>query len=144
MNFKISSKKYHYLAKQKDRDSKGKRWTRQFKIFEQNDRNDRTRYPHMPSPKGANWRDYITHRLTIMKKAIEVYTTEKYTRLRFDKYIESNRTSDKIAALLVTMCHLKKKYLTKKNLLIFCNRQMASHASFTWELRKPHLTHPFE
>lgn len=103
MNFTISSKKYHYLTKQGLRDDKAERWTRQFKQFEENDRNDRTKYPRMPSPKGNDWRDYIRHRLTIMKKAIEVYTTEKYTRLRFDKYIESNRVSDKIAAMLVRM-----------------------------------------
>lgn len=101
MNFKISSKKYHYMTRQGVRNSKAKRWTRQFVAFERNDRNDRTRYARMPSPKGENWKDYITHRLTIMKKAIEVYTTEKYSRLQFDKYIESNRVCDKIAAMLV-------------------------------------------
>ncbi|XP_031636340.1 uncharacterized protein LOC116349170 [Contarinia nasturtii] len=100
MNFKTSSKKYHYLTKQGVRNRKAKRWTRGFVAFEQNDRNDRTRYPQMPSPKGENWRDYISHRLRIMKKAIDVYTSERYTRLRFDKYIESNRVCDKIAAML--------------------------------------------
>lgn len=104
MNFKISSKKYHYLTKQGVRDKKAKRWTKQFRAFEEADRNDRTRYPTMPSSKDNTWRDYITHRLRIMKKAIAVYTTEKYTRLRFDKYIESNRISDKVAALLVRIC----------------------------------------
>lgn len=98
MNFKISSKQYHYRTGQGIRDEKAARWTRQFKSFEEADRNG---YDQMPSPKGANWRDYIEHRMRIMKKAIAVYTTEKYSRLRFDKYIESNRTSDKIAAQLV-------------------------------------------
>lgn len=101
MNFKISSKKYHYLTKEGIRKGKRRKWTRQFVAFEENDRNDRTKYAQMPSPKGANWRDYIRHRLTIMSKAIEVHTTENYTRLRFDKYIESNRVCDKIAAMLV-------------------------------------------
>lgn len=107
MNFKTSSKQYHYRTRQGIRDGKAKRWTRQFVAFEENDRNDRNRYPEMPSPKGARWTDYIRHRMTIMKRAIEVYTTEKYSRLRFDKYIESNRVSDKIAAQLVRrICHL--------------------------------------
>lgn len=104
MNFKISSKKYHYLTKEGVRDKKRKRWTKQFRAFEEADRNDRTRYPEMPSPKDDTWRNYITHRLKIMKKGITVYTTEKYTRLRLDKYIESNRVSDKVAAMLVSIC----------------------------------------
>lgn len=107
MNFKISSKKYHYFTKEGIRNSKAKRWTKQFVGFEENDRNDRTQYERMPSPKGSNWRDYITHRLRILKKAEEVYTTEKYTRLRFDKYIESNRVSDKVAAMLVRIHKLQ-------------------------------------
>lgn len=102
MNFKIHSKKYHRFTKQHVRNKKAKRWTRNFEIFEQNDRNDRLRYPiGMPSPKGLYWKYYIEHRLRILKKGIEVYTTAKYTRLQFDKYIESNRVSDKVAALLV-------------------------------------------
>lgn len=100
MNIKISSKKYHYFAKQGVRDQKAKRWTRAFVIFEENDRNA---YPQMPSPKTSTWREYIQHRLTIMKRAIQVYTTEKYTRLRFDQYIESNRVCDLIAAMVVSI-----------------------------------------
>lgn len=101
MNFKISSKKYHYLTKEGVRKKKREKWTAQFNTFEEADRNDRTRYAQMPCPKGENWRDYITHRLRIMKEAIATYTTAKYSRLRFDRYIESNRVCDKIAALLV-------------------------------------------
>lgn len=112
MNFKISSKKYHYFSKQGVRDRKAKRWTRHFVEFEENDRNDRTRYERMPSPKGSNWQDYVIHRLRILKKAEEVYTTEKYTRLRFDKYIESNRVSDKIAAMLVRICKLQLNFFS--------------------------------
>lgn len=91
------------MTKQYVRNKKMARWTRVFREFEENDRNDRTKYERMPSPKGSNWYDYVKHRLTISKKAIAVYTTEKYTRLRFDKYIESNRVCDKIAAMLVRL-----------------------------------------
>jgi len=102
MNFTISSKKYHYMTGQGIRDEKAKRWTRRFVEFEENDRNDRARYPdRMPTPKGNNWRDYIRHRLTVMKKGFDVYTTAKYTRLRFEKYVKSNSVCDKIAAMLV-------------------------------------------
>lgn len=100
MNIKISSKKYHFLAKQGVRNRKAKRWTRGFVVYEETDRNA---YPKMPSPRTSTWREYIQHRLTIMKRAIEVYTTEKYTRLRFDKYIESNRVCDLIAAMVVSI-----------------------------------------
>lgn len=89
------------MAKKGVREKKEKRWTHEFKQFEERDRNDRSRYERMPSPKGGNWRDYIRHRMTIMKEAITTYTTHQYTRLKFDKYIEENRTSDKVAALLV-------------------------------------------
>lgn len=89
------------MTKRGVREKKEKRLTHEFKQFEELDRNDRTRYEGMPSPKGDNWRDYIRHRLIIMKNAIATYTTKQYTRLKFDKYIEENRTSDKMAALLV-------------------------------------------
>lgn len=100
MNIKISSKKYHYLAKQGVRDRKAKRWTRHFVAYEEADRNA---YQKMPSPRTSTWRAYIHHRLTIMKRAIATYTTEQYTRLRFDKYVESNRVSDLIAAMVVSI-----------------------------------------
>lgn len=99
MNIKISSKKYHYLAKQGVRNRKAERWTRQFVAIDQNVRES---YPQMPSPRTSTWQDYISYRLTIMKRAIAVYTTEKYTRLRFDKYVESNRVCDLIAAMVVS------------------------------------------
>lgn len=123
------------MTKQGVRDKKAKRWTRKFVEFEQSVRNA---YPRMPSPKSSNWRDYIKYRLQVMKQGLDVYTTEKYTRLQFDKYIESNRVCDKVAALLVS------KYLQFVFLILFfleifymtvCyfhNRQMASHRLFTW------------
>lgn len=91
------------MTKEGVRNRKRKRWTRQFDAFEQNDRNS---YPQMPSPLTSTWRDYIRHRLTILKRAIEVYTTEKYTRTRFDKYVESNRVCDLIAAMVVSNFNL--------------------------------------
>jgi hypothetical protein len=98
---KTSSKKYHWLTNQKSRDKKSKRWTKNFVAEEENDRNNRQLYPAMPSPLNENWQHYIWHRLKMMKKGIDVYTTDKYARLRFDKYIESNRTCDKHAGHLV-------------------------------------------
>lgn len=89
------------MAKQGIRNRKAERWTAEFTMFEENDRNDRTKYERMPSPKGRNWRDYVRHRLTCLKKGMAAYTTAQYTRLRFDKYIESNRVSDSFAALIV-------------------------------------------
>lgn len=87
------------MTKHGVRKKKAARWTRQFVTFDQNTRES---YPRMPSPLTSTWPFYIEYRLTIMKRAIEVYTTEKYTRLRFDKYIESNRVCDLIAAMLVS------------------------------------------
>lgn len=115
MNFKISSKKYHIFTKENARKKKAEKWTRHFVEFERNDRNDRLRYNRMPSPKEDNFRDYITHRIRILKRARDVYTTSKYTRLRFDKYIQSNRVSDKIAAMLVSNHIFLSNLLKKKN-----------------------------
>lgn len=71
------------MTKQGVRDKKAARWTRRFVTFDQNIRES---FPQMPSPRTSTWRDYIKYRLTIMKRAIEVYATAKYSRLRFDKY----------------------------------------------------------
>jgi hypothetical protein len=89
------------LAKQGVRDQKAERWTRNFVVF---DRNVRESYQQMPSPLTTTWENYIRYRLTIMKRAIQTFTTEKYTRLHFDKYVESNRVCDLIAAMLVSNC----------------------------------------
>lgn len=98
---KTSSKKYHWLAKQKTRDKKAQRWTAKFTEEEQADRNNRALYSRMPSPLGTQWIDYIHHRIKMLKKGMECYTTAQYTRLQFDKYIESNRTIDKVTGNLV-------------------------------------------
>lgn len=71
--------------------------TEAFTIQEQTDRNS---YPIMPSPRGVRWRSYIQHRLTVFEDGLAVYANQKYARLSLDKYIESNRAIDKIAAFL--------------------------------------------
>lgn len=80
MNFTINSKKYHHLTKQGICDRKSKL---EIEVTALN-----------------------MHRLTIMKKGIVVHTTKKYSRIRFDKHIGSNRVSDEIAALLVNFWNL--------------------------------------
>lgn len=78
--------------------------------MEQRDRNDRQIYPNMPSPLGRDWFLYISHRLKILEAGIDCYTTDKYTRLKFEKYTESNRVCDSIAGMLTghqpTLIHL--------------------------------------
>lgn len=88
------------MTKQNIRNRKAKRWTRLFTAEENNDRNNREIYPSIPSPKGIGWLFYIQHRLKMMEQGIAVYTTDKYTRLDFDKYVESNRVCDTIAGML--------------------------------------------
>lgn len=46
---------------------------------------------------GHRWRDYIWHRLKMHEHGIAVYTTDKYTRLSFDKYVRSNSVCDSVA-----------------------------------------------
>lgn len=100
MNYTISSKQYHYWTKQNVRTQQGKRWTKDFVEEEKKDREDRTLYPVMPSPLGKHWKDYIRHRLKMMERGIAVYTTNKYTRLSFDKYARSNSVCDSIAKMI--------------------------------------------
>lgn len=89
----------------------------------------------MPSPLGADWLSYIRHRLKMMKKGIAVYTTDKYTRLAFEKYVESNRVCDSIAGMLTnhqpTLIHFGGAEMAanspigmKKNLRAPGNRKM--------------------
>lgn len=55
----------------------------------------------IPSPKGKrSWKHFIDFRLAMMMRGMAVYATRKYARLSFDKYVESNRASDKYAAQL--------------------------------------------
>ena len=96
----ISSKQYHWLTHQRERDRKGKRWTKSFDAEAEADRNDRTLYVEMPSEMGPHWLDYVFHRLKMMKKGMEVYASDKYTQLNLDKYIESNRVCDNVAGMM--------------------------------------------
>lgn len=82
------------------RNSKGKRFTRAFSIQEENDRNDRTLYPVMPSPLGKYWLCYVQHRLKMFTNGIAAYTTREYSRLGFDKHICSYRAVDQIVGML--------------------------------------------
>lgn len=91
---------YHWRAGQMKRNSKGKRYTERFTIQEQNDRNDRTQYPVMPSPLGKYWLCYVNHQIKMLDDGIRAYTTRKYTRLGLDKHICSNRAIDQIAGML--------------------------------------------
>lgn len=100
MNYSISSKQYHYWTKQNVRNRQGKRWAKDFDEEEKKDREDRTIYPEMPSPMSRRWKYYIWHRLKMMERGIAVYTTDKYTRLSFDKYVRSNSVCDSIASML--------------------------------------------
>lgn len=71
--------------------------TEAFTIMEQNDRNE---YIVIPSPRGVFWKSYVQHRLKMFEDGLATYANQKYARLSLDKYIESNRAIDRIAARL--------------------------------------------
>ncbi|XP_031640679.1 uncharacterized protein LOC116352316 [Contarinia nasturtii] len=96
-NFKISSKSYHWGAGQKVRDKMGKRMTARFTQREQLDRES---YPSIPSPRGIRWRNYVRHRLTMVKDAVAAYARRRYARLSFDKYIGSQGEKDWLAKVI--------------------------------------------
>ncbi|XP_031629640.1 uncharacterized protein LOC116344918 [Contarinia nasturtii] len=96
-NFKISSKSYHWGAGQKVRDKMGKRMTARFTQREQLDRES---YPSIPSPRGIRWRNYVRHRLTMVKDAVAAYARRRYARLSFDKYIGSQGEKDCLAKVI--------------------------------------------
>lgn len=101
-NLRISSKRYHWDAKQGLRNAKGERLTRLFNYEEETNRNEMAKIiGEMPSPQGISWRSYIDHRLRMMNAGIEAYTIRPYARLRLDKHIEEHRAIDKIAGKLV-------------------------------------------
>ncbi|XP_031618637.1 uncharacterized protein LOC116337846 [Contarinia nasturtii] len=102
VNLRISSKRYHWDAKQGRRNAKAERITRLFTFEEQADRNRiAAMIGEMPSPKGPSWRSYIEHRLRVMNDGIETYSTKQYARLGLDKHIESVRAIDKTACKMV-------------------------------------------
>ncbi|XP_055317515.1 uncharacterized protein LOC129576423 [Sitodiplosis mosellana] len=97
-NITIAGPTYHWRAKGSKRRQKEERWQRTFKEQQQRDLRS---YPVVPSPKSKDaWKSYICHRLTMMALVIAVFGTRKYARPSFDKYVESTRASDKIAASL--------------------------------------------
>lgn len=101
VNVTITSKHYHWLTQQRARNAKANRWTREFDESAKADRNNRDLYPRMPSDMGDNWWDYIRHRLKTMKRGMDVYASDKYTRLfSLDKYIVSNRVCDNVAGMV--------------------------------------------
>lgn len=92
---------YHWRAQQMKRNSMAERFTKRFTTQEENDRNDRTLYPEMPSPFGKYWLCYVQHRIKMLDDGMRAYTTRKYTRLGLDKHICSYRAIDQIAGMLV-------------------------------------------
>lgn len=55
----------------------------------------------MPSPMGPHWQSYIHHRLRMLKNGIDAYASDRYCRLRMDKYIMENRVLDQITGKLL-------------------------------------------
>lgn len=101
-NIRISSKRYHYDAKQGQRDKIAEQLSRVFKYDEEIDRNRiAEEIGEMPSPKGTTWNAYFHHRLRMMADGIQTYTTRRYARLQLDKHIEWHRAIDKMANQLV-------------------------------------------
>jgi len=98
-NFTIDGPKYHWRAKYGMRERKSKKWRERF--IEQQEL-DQKSYPFYPSPKGStnHWMNYIEHRVKMMRPGMIVYCQRKFIRLRFDKYVEENSASDRIAAFL--------------------------------------------
>ncbi|XP_031636640.1 uncharacterized protein LOC116349379 [Contarinia nasturtii] len=101
VNLRISSKRYHWDAKQGRRNAKAERITRLFTYDEKADRNRvAATLGTMPSPRETSWRSYIEHRLRVMNDGIETYTCKQYARLGLDKHIDSVRAIDKTACKL--------------------------------------------
>lgn len=63
--------------------------------------NNRDLYTIMPSPLGEHWREYIHFRMRMLQRALNVYGTEKYSRLNLDRHIRTNRAIDIMCAKLV-------------------------------------------
>lgn len=71
--------------------------TADFTFLEQLDRENRVKYPVMPSPRGIHWVHYIKHRLCMLERGMEAYARRRYARLSFDKHCESQREQDLLA-----------------------------------------------
>ena len=93
----MSSKQYHdgtleYLRKREGERIAG--------AFTDKEKRDRESYPHIPSPRGENWRTYIVHRMKMFVDGMNTYAQRRYKRLDFEKYVESNRRMEEIAKFL--------------------------------------------
>lgn len=93
---KISSGKYHRMAKQYIRDWKAAKMTSAFEERARLDRENREIYPRIPSPKGSDWNDYITHCLKFFTEGVRTYTRRRYARLSLNKYIQGQKAMDSI------------------------------------------------
>lgn len=75
--------------------------TRLFSCEEQFDRNlTAAVIGKMPSPRGNSWVHYLQHRLRMIERGIDTYSTRNYARLSLDKHIEWHRAIDKMAGKL--------------------------------------------
>ena len=100
-NIKISSGQYHNMTKQNLRNKKVEKIAGKVLNAMKNDLNNRNIYERTPSPNGANWLDYIRHKLKFYKDGVDVFTKRKYARLELDKYIESQRTMERVIEKIV-------------------------------------------
>lgn len=57
-------------------------------------------FGYMPSPRGRYWRSYIENRMRLLRRGLDAYATQQYARHDLHHYIESNRESDKVAAII--------------------------------------------
>lgn len=57
-------------------------------------------FGYMPSPRGVHWRSYIEQRARLLHRGLAAYATRRYARHDLHHYIESNRESDKVAAMI--------------------------------------------
>lgn len=95
-NYRLTSKRFHQKTGMQNRENKAFRLTADFILKSREDRQDRCLYPRIPSPKNVRWFDYVDHSLKMFNEEIEVYTDKKYTRLRLDKYFQTQRVMDEI------------------------------------------------
>lgn len=87
----MSSNHYHWGARQGLRDKYALKMTSRYKHNEQRDLKS---YPITPSPRGPQWKSFTEHKIKMLCEGLATYTRRKYTQLKLNKYIESNRESD--------------------------------------------------
>ena len=92
---KITSRKFYNMMRQNIRDRKVKQFTGDFEALTASDRE--TNYNgEVVTPMSMRYMLYIEHRLKYIDEAIELYTTDQYSRLALDKYICTQRAMDEI------------------------------------------------